>query len=563
MTAWHSALALACAALPFGAQAQGTPPHDAGAYLAARAADGVSDFEGAAAFFARALDRDPGNAVLFERTLVALLADGLLDRALGVIDTFGDGASDSQIARIALLAGDARDGDWDGLIARLDAGDGVADIVDELSRAWALIGQGDTDAGIDVLNTLGQERGYRGFALYHKAMALASTGDWTAAEEILSAPPEAGLPRTRRSIVAHLRILSQLGRNDDAVAMLDDTFGPDPDPAIRDLRARLADDETVPFTTVNDPAEGIAEVFYSVGGTLMEQSVDDYVLIYARTAQLLHPDDAEMTLMVGGLLEALDRYDLAAETFATVAPDDPAFHAAELGRADALRRSGQPELAVEVLQNMLRRFPDLAMVHIELGDQLRRLDRLEEANVAYTDALSALPQDDPRRWLALYQRAITFHGLDDWPRAEADFRAALALQPDQPAVLNYLGYSMVERRENLDEALGMIERAVAAQPDSGAIVDSLGWALYTLGRAEEAVAPMERAAALLPEDAVVNDHLGDVYWTVGRRLEARFQWRRALSFDPEPDLAEEIRAKIETGLPAPDADAREDVATDL
>ena len=134
-------------------------------------------------------------------------------------------------------------------------------------------------------------------------------------------------------------------------------------------------------------------------------------------------------------------------------------------------------------------------------------------------------------------------------------RRALRLSPDQPSVLNYLGYTMVERQENLDEALDMIETAAAAQPDSGHIIDSLGWVLYRLGRYDEAVEPMERASQLMAVDPVVNDHLGDVYWAVGRKLEAEFQWKRALSFvDPEDADSEadpdRIRRKLEVGLDA-------------
>jgi Flp pilus assembly protein TadD len=140
--------------------------------------------------------------------------------------------------------------------------------------------------------------------------------------------------------------------------------------------------------------------------------------------------------------------------------------------------------------------------------------------------------------------------MGDWPGAEADFRAALALRPGQAQVLNYYGYSLVERRERLDEALAMIEEAVRAEPQNGAIVDSLGWALFRLGRHEEAVVHMEQAAALEPSDPVVNDHLGDVFWAVGRKREAAFQWRRALSFGPDEAEAQRIRRKLEIGLDA-------------
>ena len=143
--------------------------------------------------------------------------------------------------------------------------------------------------------------------------------------------------------------------------------------------------------------------------------------------------------------------------------------------------------------------------------------------------------------------------MGEWDRAEADFRTALELNPGQPQVLNYLGYSLVEKQIKLDEALEMIEQAVAASPDSGYIVDSLGWVLYRLGRYDEAVGHMERAVELMPVDPVVNDHLGDVYWAVGRAREAQFQWMRALSFvDPEEVDGEadpdRMRRKLEVGL---------------
>ena len=145
-------------------------------------------------------------------------------------------------------------------------------------------------------------------------------------------------------------------------------------------------------------------------------------------------------------------------------------------------------------------------------------------------------------------RGIAHERLKQWDKAEADLRRALELKPGQPQVLNYLGYSFVELRTNMDEALDMIVRAVKAQPNDGYITDSLGWVLYRMGRYQEAVPHMERAAELVPVDPIINDHLGDVYWAVGRKREARFQWNRALSFDPEEQDAERIRRKLAVGL---------------
>ena len=187
-------------------------------------------------------------------------------------------------------------------------------------------------------------------------------------------------------------------------------------------------------------------------------------------------------------------------------------------------------------------------MHASLGDILRQKERFSEAAKAYDRALELSGEPSPGDWFLFYARGISFERIGEWDKAEADFRMALKLNPDQPQVLNYLGYSLVEKKIKLDEALEMIKRAVAARPNDGYITDSLGWALYRLGRFEEAVAPMERAVELEPADPIISDHLGDVLWAVGRKMEARFQWQRALSFEPEEEDAKRIRRKLEVGL---------------
>jgi len=251
----------------------------------------------------------------------------------------------------------------------------------------------------------------------------------------------------------------------------------------------------------------------------------------------------------------LSQYDLAAEAYRKVPTDSSDFHAAELGRAEILVQSGKPDAAIEVLENLAARQPNLPSVHVALADLQRRQENYAAAVTSYDRAIELTETGSGGNWFLHYARGICHERLKAWDKAEADFRRALELNPDQPQVLNYLGYSLVERQEKLEEALDMIERAVAIQPDSGYIVDSLGWVLFRLGRYDEAVEHMERAVELMAVDPVVNDHLGDVYWAVGRTREADFQWRRALSFiDPEDTDGEadpdRIRRKLEVGLDA-------------
>lgn len=521
---------------------------NAGAYLAARQAGMSYDFEAASGYFAEALGRDPTNPALLENAMASEIGLGRIDRALPLARTVRDEGIESQLAYMALMADAGQRGDYAALISLLDDGASVGPLIDGLMRAWAHQGEGEMSQALASFDAVIDGQGVSAFGLYHKALSLASVGDFEGADAILSMSPRDGMQQTRRSVVAHAQVLSQLGRNDEALGRIEAAFGADLDPGLADLRARLGAGEAVPFSVITSPRDGLAEAFFSVAGALQGEADAAYALLYARLAQHLSPDHVEATLITAELLEQLERYDLANAAYQNVPSDHPAFFNAELGRADVLAEAGRRDAAVEVLEQLIRTQPDLPIAHATLGDLLRRMERMEGANDAYTRALDLYGAEDPARWFVLYTRAITYHRMEMWPEAEADFRAALQLNPGQPQVLNYLGYSLVERKEHLDEALGMIERAMIRAPDNGAIVDSLGWALYRLGRYDEAILHMERAAELRPVDPVINDHLGDVLWAVGRETEARFHWQRALSFDPTERDAERIRRKLELGL---------------
>jgi tetratricopeptide (TPR) repeat protein len=356
---------------------------------------------------------------------------------------------------------------------------------------------------------------------------------------------------TRRGVIAHAQVLSQLERAPDALALIDGAFGQDPDPAIVALRADLAAGKPLPFDVVATASDGVAEVLYTVAAALVQDNQDVYTLAYARLAYHVRPAHLDAILLSAEILEAQDQFDLASEAYNLIPQESPAFHVAEMGRADALVQAGRTDAAIEALQQLAKAQPDLASVWSKLGDVLRQQERFVEAEAAYDKAIGTFETPQAGQWVVYYARGIAKERQKLWDPAVADFRKALELSPDQPHVLNYLGYGFLEQKTNYDEALSMIEKAVAARPQDGYIVDSLGWALYRLGRYPEAVGPMEQAVELMPVDPIVNDHLGDVYWAVGRVLEAEFQWKRALSFEPETEAeATRIRRKLEVGLDA-------------
>ncbi len=550
MTMRTSAVALATALVV--AMTPAVADENAGAYLAGRQAAVLNDYDAAAEYFTRALVRDPSNVRLMEDALAAYLGLGDFGRAAPIAIRIIQSTPSSQLANLVLLVRDARNEDWEDLLENLDAGQSVGPLFDGLVRAWALIGAGRMSDAVAAFDTVAESGGVEAFGLYHKALALASVGDFEGAAELFSGAAGPQLRLTRRGVVAYSEVLSQLDRGADAVEMIDQAYGGDLDPTLAELRRQLEAGAPVPFTGITSPVEGVAEVAYSIAGALNGEAADAYTLVYARAAEYLDPDQVDAILLVASLLDDLGQYELATAAFDRVPREDPSFHAAELGRAEALRRSGNVDRAIEVLKQLSETHPDLAVVHTTLGDVLRRDERFAEAEAAYDDAIALFGGDEEGQWVVYFARGIAHERTDDWEAAEADFRKALELRPEQPQVLNYLGYSFVEMETNLDEALDMIERAVAAQPDSGYITDSLGWVLYRLGRYDEALIHMERAVELLPVDPVVNDHLGDVYWAVGRTREAEFQWHRALSFTEDADSTDadpdRIRRKLEVGL---------------
>jgi tetratricopeptide (TPR) repeat protein len=538
------ALVSLCAVLATPALSFGT----AGSYLAARHASFQSDYAQAAEYYTRALALDPANAALMEAVISSNINYGMVERAWPVARRMVEGGIDSQIANMAILVQLVSEGRFEDLRTMLDDGDSVGALVDGLAHAWATFGTGDVTAALAGFDGAAAQPGLESFARVHKALALAAVGDFEGADDILSGRAAGPVQVSPRSILAHVQILAELDRRDDALALIDEVFGANPDPVFASVREDLVSGNPVSYTVARTSAEGIGEVLHAVGAALTGEAAPGFALLYARLAAFLNPANSDSVLLSAALLEDMGQFDLATRAYDTIAPDHPAYIQAEIGRSQALRDAGRDDAAVEALTQLARRYPDTRIVHYRLGDLLRGLDRHAEATPAYDRAIELTPEPEQQDWPLFFSRGITLERTDRWPEAEADFRTALDLEPGQPQVLNYLGYSLVEMQIKLDEALDMIERAVAARPDDGYITDSLGWVLYRLGRYDEAIVHMERAVELEPVDPIINDHLGDVLWAVGRKIEARFQWHRAMSFDPEPEEAERIRRKLEVGL---------------
>ena len=254
-------------------------------------------------------------------------------------------------------------------------------------------------------------------------------------------------------------------------------------------------------------------------------------------------------MLLGNLLEIMDRPEEALNVFQSVDEASTSAWESKLRQAELLNSLGRKAAAEKTLLLMANQRSEDMSALTRLGDIFRGIKDFEKAANVYTEAIKRTVLVEKPSWSLLYSRGIAYERSKKWYLAEKDFLDALELSPNQPYLLNYLGYSWVDRGLNLDSAKRMIEKAVRLRPNDGYIVDSLGWVLYRLGDFESATVYLERAISLYPQDPTINDHLGDAYWRVGRTREAEFQWERALSFGPEPEQVSNIRKKLHQGLP--------------
>lgn len=536
-----------------GATAQPMMPHGtAGAMLAARDAGLRGDFPGALPFLERLHRADPENQPILESLVITQLALGNIAAAVPPAQMLLERMPNNHAASALLLTDAFMRRDYAGAQALIEGAARTHPLLDGLGLAWAELGQGRVGDAFDTFAGFPAEGGLGAFAQYCRALALALVGDAEGAVALIEGPDGVGIGAVnRRGVIAMAQLLGQMERYEDALALLEDVFGPLRAQNLDQMRSAFAEGRSLPFDVITDPADGFAEVAAVLAGALAsggEGAAD--ALLYARMAAAINPGQAEAWLILAQLLDERELHEMAYDAYGQIPAGSVLHVPALIGQAQTLDSRGDLPGAVARLQALVAENPESIIAHQVLGDYLRRGEDNAAAIAAYTTAIglveAAAQMPD---WRLLFARAVAFERSGNWPAAEADFRAALVQEPNQPTVLNYLGYSLVERRENLTEALEMIERAVAGEPTSGYIVDSLAWALFRLGRYEEALPHMERAVELMPEDAILNDHLGDVYWAVGRQREAYFQWRRALSFGPHDDLdLDRVRRKIDVGL---------------
>ncbi len=521
-----------------------------GKYLSGRYAQFIGDLDGAAGFYERALaEADRSESVRY-RAYRLFLRAGKIDRAAELAGSIELNGRDAGLAPLVELVDAVKAGDFAAANRLLEEIEprGFNSLLKPVTAAWIALARGSLDDAISALEPLGGKNGFRAFQAHHKALIYDAAGATAEAEAAYRAAMEARETRSLRGIEAFTNFLIRHDRRVEAQDIFNQYIsGGGSSALVDDARARLALPAT-PEPFVATAAEGFAEGLYGASRALLQNNTQEIAVIYAQLAIALRPDFDAALMLLGNIFDASRQWENANSAYDRLDPNTELGWAARIRMANNLNRLDQTEAAMDILRQMSDERPKRTDALVGLADMLRFDRRWDEAVTEYNRAFERLDELTEENWTLLYSRGIALERSKKWDRAEADFLRALEFSPDEPLVLNYLGYSWIERGTHLDEARDMIEKAVDLRPRDGYIVDSLGWVLFQIGDFEEAVQQLERAVLLRPDDPVINEHLGDAYWRVGRRLEARFQWERALIFDPEDDLIPVIQKKIDEGL---------------
>lgn len=519
-----------------------------GNYLAGLIASADSDSASAEVYFREALRLDPRNSDLIERAFSAALANGDVSGANALGERLLARDPGNRLARLTHALSLFERGDYAGARTALGPRDLQSrDVTGALITAWSYAGQGDLHHALDTLDRV-RDPSIAAFRDFHAGLIADQLGNAAEAQRRLKSAHDAD-KNALRFAEAYARLLAAHGDRDGAIKVFSDFLLVAPDHPIAEHALSDLKSGKPLAPLVANAKGGAAEALYGLGAAGVRQGDDLPALIYLNLSLYLRPGDDLTEVTLANLFEQAKKDERAVAAYESVPKTSPLFEDAEIQAALVRDNLGQSDEAIKRIKAIVEERPHDVDALSALAGLQRSAKQYKEAIVTYDQAIAAVGIPTRDNWTLFYFRGICHERAKEWPKAEDDFKKALDLYPDQPLVLNYLGYSWVDQGVKLDEAFKMLRRAVELRPNDGYIVDSLGWAHFKLGQYAEATKTLERAVDLKPADPVLNDHLGDAYWRVDRKIEAKFQWNHARDMKPEPDDLPGILKKIDVGLP--------------
>ena len=522
----------------------------AGTFLAGRFAQSTRDLPRAASYFSAVLKQVPNNKDILRRAFILGLMDGRVEVSRALAARTLQTEPKAQIASVVLLITAAKEGRWGDLLSRaknLESSGLFAFLLPPI-RSWAYVALGKEKEALKALAPLKKNKATDAMFALHAGLILEQAGKLAQAELNLKKAFENGGVTSFRLAELLGVLYERQGKKDKALQVYSTFLAARPGSSMVNEAIRRIKKGQRPPVIATSPQSGVAEALFEVASMLYNQKSLDTSLLIGQLALYLKPTFPIASILVSDIFIQDERFVAANKLLNSIQKNSIFYRTAQLRIAGNLDELGQKEDAIKLLEKLALEISSDPQPLFALGDILRGHKNWINAVKAYDRGFTRVRKMQPHHWRYLYTRGISLERSKSWPRAETDFLEALNLKPNQPDVLNYLGYSWIEKGMHLAKALNMVKDAVQLRPQSGYIIDSLGWAYYQMGQYSKAVPELERAVTLRSQDPIINDHLGDAYWRVGRKLEAGFQWNHALSLDPEPELKIELTQKLKKGL---------------
>lgn len=525
-----------------------------GPFVAATLAQHDSSFAEAADYYVQALEVDPDSRFVADRAFFQLLYAGRMDQAAQVAVTLaesGEGVANDDLVSILYVLEAFKREDWAAVRLRLSTSQmsGFGGMVSPLLVAWSHVAEGDMTTAEQALSPMLIDNRLKPIADEHLAYMFDHMQNYERAQEEYLQLAISDRPASLQPFVAYADMLARTGRRDEARTFMGGLTARFNNNRFLLREGMLIASGRSPSQRAANPNGAVGSMFYRLASEFSQGSSPQAAVIYLRVASYLTPEVDDIYFMLGNLMDQLDNPKAAAAVYNTVPATSLLRRPAQERKINALRRIGRIQEAEDALRSALRNHPDDAAYLISLGDLLREKRDFDEAVLRYTTAVTILEKAGRADWFVYFARGVSYEEMGDWVKAEADLVRALTISPEEPSVLNYLGYSWIDRGLYIDKAKGYIEKAVEQRPNDGFIIDSLGWVNYLTGDYVKAVDLLEQAVRLEPTDVTINHHLGDAYWRAGRHIEARFQWKHAIDNDPDSDELAELLLKMDMGLP--------------
>lgn len=531
------------AALPEAAFAAPSTPAAAltmsGNYLAGRFAQRQQDWHAAQHYINAVIGFDRVNPALDERAFLLSLGAQQYSRAHNLAQKLVDAGRKSDLAYIYLTCDALSHNDFDTALSLLKElpEDGFGQYTKPLLTAWTLAGLGRSDEALATLRL----RANADDPTYniHAALIETMAGNNSQAADHFDTAMNNGVTMHGAMLAAQFftaqgqpekaqKIYARLGKAYPMGSIVKESAG------------------TAPL--ISRAAEGAGIALFDLATLLYEKRAYDSAQVYGSLVQLLYPNSPFVMMMMGDIAALNEQYDKSLRHYASIPESSPMFWFSRMRMAEINEARGRGDLAEMMLIDLAKQPQTRAPALVTLGDMYRRQSRFGEAIRVYDEALGKSGAASAENWSVIYARGMALERTGHWPRAEEDLLAALQLQPDNPMILNYIGYSWLEKNVNMDKALDFTRRAATLRPDDGYILDSYGWALYRTGNRQLAVEWLERAVEAIPDDSTILDHLGDAYWQTGRKNEARFKWRRAQELSKDTEFKSVVQKKIRHGI---------------